>query len=139
VDLFEPQMIPQRRQLLHEDGDAPVDVGGSIGAPTAHLVVEDDLPALLGQALERREVMVSRPRPAVKADERVPASFAFADDAVPRAVPVRLDVPLELLRRHSCPSWPGTVSASDYESPGLEERVGYFIAEVAPVLPGYLR
>ena len=117
VDLVEAEVAPQRRELVEEDLDAPVDVGRPVGAAAAQLVVDDDAAALLGEPLERREVMVRRARPAVKADERIGPWLVVADDAEPRPVTVVAEPALVLghaspvLARAAWTSFAGATSA----------------------------
>ena len=70
---FELELLPEGRQLVEEDLQAPVDRLRPVGAATAELVVEDNGTTVDGQPFERREVVMSRARPAVQAQERVDA------------------------------------------------------------------
>ena len=94
VDPLELELVAQRRELVEEDLDAPVDVLRSVRAAAADLVVEHDGAAALGQPLEGREVVVRRAGPAVQGDERIAALDALPDDAVPRSVAAKVDVSL---------------------------------------------
>ena len=90
MDALELELRPQRRELVEEELEAPVDVGRPVGAPAAELVVDDDLPTVLGELLERREVVVCRAGPAVQAEQGILSRLGGADDAIPGAVPAKI-------------------------------------------------
>jgi hypothetical protein len=60
---LESELASKRGQLVQEDPDAPLDAFRPLGAAAADLVVDDEGPPFLGQALEWREVMVGRAGP----------------------------------------------------------------------------
>ena len=105
---LEPEVRAQCVEFLEEDGDAPVDVLRRLRPSAPELVVEHDRP-LVREPLERREVVVRRPGPAVQGDERRPA--AVPADAVPgppdRPLEVALHVGVSVERRcypvRACP------------------------------------
>ena len=96
VDPVEPQLRANRVDLFPEDGDRPFDVGRTVGCSTADLVVEDDRP-LGAELLERREVVVRRPGPAVQGEQRHTPDSSSPGDAVPGAVATEVD---EAFSRH---------------------------------------
>jgi hypothetical protein len=83
VNAFEPELVAHGRNLVAEDVHAPLDVGGVIGLSAADLVVEDDGPCT-PEPLERREVVVSGPGPAVEREDGVLRRVEVADEAMVR-------------------------------------------------------
>ncbi len=93
MDPIESELLAQRCELVAEDGDVPIDVGGVIAASAADLVVDHD-GSLGAQALERREVGVRRAGAAVQRDERHARKAARSENPIPRAVAPEVDVSL---------------------------------------------
>ncbi len=96
MDPLEAQLVPHRRHLLAEDGDAPFDVGRAIRVAASDLVVQDD-GTLVREPFERAEVVVRRPGAAVQDEERGGLGGGIAGDADPGAVAQIVDVPLPAL------------------------------------------
>src|SRR6266545_3186617 len=96
MDLLEAQLVAHGSHLVAEDRGAPVDVGRAIRVSAADLVVEDD-GTLVRKRLERGEVVVCRPRPAVQGEKRRGPGGGVADDAEPGAVAAVVDVSLPTL------------------------------------------
>ena len=75
VDAVEAERCPQRRRARRgRAGATDRVVLGPARAAAAELVVEDDAAALLGELLERLEVVVRRAGPAVQAEQRQPSA-----------------------------------------------------------------
>ena len=84
MDPVEPELAAYRVELVAEALDAPRDIRETVRLAAADLVVEDD-GALVGECLERCEVVVRRAGSAVERDQRRARSVDVADDSVPRA------------------------------------------------------
>ena len=95
VDPVEPLLGPDRRHLVAEQLEIPLDAAGTVGRSAAELVVDDN-GAVICQALERAEVVVCRTGPAVQREQRYAPSIAVADNAIPRPVAAERDVALFL-------------------------------------------
>src|SRR5690348_6473661 len=102
MDALEPELLAYGRDLLTEDVDTPVDVGRAVGFPAADLVVENNGP-LGREAFERCEVVVRRAGAAVQREKRSRRRVEVSDEAVPRAVPVEVDVSLARTHRRYHP------------------------------------
>lgn len=116
VHAHEPELVAERGELVHEDRDAPIDGLRTVGAAAADLVVEDDGASLVGELLQRGEVVVRRAGAAVETEERVATVGALPDDGVPRAVAARLHVASAALGRHATsitPRMPSPASTAE--------------------------
>ena len=69
VDPTEAELLPHREDLVAKDIEIPLDVVGTVRRTAAELVVHDD-GALVGELLERCEVVVCRTGAAVKREQR---------------------------------------------------------------------
>src|SRR6266545_7525131 len=96
VNPLEPELVAHGSHLLAEDLDAPLDALRPIRLAAADLVVEHDRPFVC-KLLERREVVVRRPRSAVQREQRRHGRIEIADEAVPRPIAAEIDVSLARL------------------------------------------
>ena len=121
MNALETELLAERRQLVEEDLQAPVDRVRPVRAAAAELVVEDNGPTVRRQSLERREVMVRGAGAAVQAHERVEVRVQVAGDPEPRSAAAPFDPAFPL--RHSAILSSGQRSATA-EALGSFARTG---------------
>ena len=99
VNPLEPEVRTHCVDLFAEDGNRPLDVARAIRTPAADLVVDDDR-ALVNEPLERAEVVVRRPRAAVKSKKWRCWGLEIADESIPGAVAPIVEIALRNRRIH---------------------------------------
>ena len=112
---FEAKLVPYCVEFFEKQIEAPLDVLWAVRCPAPKLVVEDDL-ALLGEPLERSEVVMRRAGTAMKAQQRRAAGLA--GDPPPRTPRTPGKKPFEHLRSVGEVTARGAVAMNDRPAGG---------------------